>query len=147
MARAQSPVACLDDNECMDAVIECEADNDCNVICHGNNACRNSTIHCPRNGDCSVICNNNGSCREAVVRGPVDGELTVDCDGPFACIDAIFDAADSSLVNITGCAEEQSCIDIALWCPPQSNGENNCFLEGAMYCHCHSHCYYVQQTL
>jgi len=67
---------------------------------------------------------------ESIITGPINGELNVYCNGQMSCFDVVFDAAESNKVSITGCKENESCLDISLYCPPNSNRIKNCFIEG-----------------
>eukprot|EP01083_Nonionella_stella_P007129 20590_1 len=100
------------------------------VTCNGNlRACVHSEIHCHRAGNCKISCNGDTSCRWSQITGPsMNGRLNVDCDGKRACFDAILDGRLSSSLDIGGCSAFESCSDVTLYCPPNTNGYKRCFM-------------------
>eukprot|EP01084_Bolivina_argentea_P272144 463265_1 len=102
------------------------------VTCNGDlRACVNSHIHCPITGHCSISCNADTSCRSSQISGPsIQGDLSIACNGERSCFDAIFNGKTSSTLDITGCTASESCSDLTIYCPPNTNGDKHCFMEG-----------------
>ena len=104
---------------------------DFNVRCNGKyRACADSEIDCPLYGDCNIKCETDTSCRWTDIEGPSEGDLNVECNGPKSCFDAIIDGKDAWNLDIYGCMQTQSCLDLTIYCPPHSNGTTNCFIQG-----------------
>ena len=98
-------------------------------------SCANSEIACPKYGECSTVCNDRASCKESIIYGPIDNDLSINCNGVNACFSSIFDATQSSKLNITGCEQDGSCLDLAIYCPPMTttnylNYTKNCIIQG-----------------
>ena len=93
-------------------------------------SCAYSIINCPIKGDCDVSCNADTSCRWSQINGPSNGELVINCDGDKSCFDAVFDGRQSDKFQLNGCQSLESCLDLTLYCPPNSNGSKNCFIQG-----------------
>eukprot|EP01083_Nonionella_stella_P123956 373872_1 len=103
-----------------------ESPGDIIVQCNGN--CMNSNINCAFFGDCHIFC--DGNCQHSHITGPIFGDLAIDCNAEGACINGIFNGAVSSKLSITGCQSYQSCLDLTLYCPPNTDGDMHCFIEG-----------------
>eukprot|EP01084_Bolivina_argentea_P262435 443783_1 len=102
-----------------------------NIICNGNLAsCIDSQIICPINSNCTILCNTQESCKSSMITGPLNGDLSIYCNGHISCYNSIFNAAESSVLNINGCKTYKSCLDLQIYCPPNTNGHKNCNIQG-----------------
>ena len=111
-------------------------DYDFNIQCNGRyRACAASEIECPLYGDCNIKCDSDTSCRWTNIHGPLQGDLNIDCVGVKSCFDAIIDGKDSWKLDIFGCYEDESCLDLTVYCPPYSNSTTNCFIQGMLNFH------------
>ena len=103
------------------------------AVCSGKSrSCINAEFICPVTGDCTIECNADSACKGTKVKGPIDGGLNIGCNSKQSCFGGKFDAAQSSKLQISGCKATQSCIDISLYCPPNSNGLPQCVIEGML---------------
>eukprot|EP01083_Nonionella_stella_P033127 90694_1 len=65
-----------------------------------------------------------------MITGPLNGDLSIYCNGHISCYNSIFNAAESSVLNINGCKTYKSCLDLQIYCPPNTNGHKNCNIQG-----------------
>ena len=102
-----------------------------NVTCNGDErSCMNSEIHCGLNSDCYIGCHGFQSCPYANLIGPDYGSMGVGCNNLESCFDANINAAMASSLSIAGCTESRSCLDVAIYCPPNLNGVKQCHITG-----------------
>ena len=93
-------------------------------------SCISAFIKCPIFGKCSIHCNGSSSCRWIDIKGPIKKELTVNCNKYRSCFAASIDGRMASMMNVNGCMEPESCLDIALYCPSSVDNEKKCFVQG-----------------
>eukprot|EP01083_Nonionella_stella_P097595 274336_1 len=112
-------------------VITCASNEDCTVSCSDSHSCADFIINCPSHTNCNVQCNGTETCKGITVNGPIHHELSIDCGGITSCFNATFNAPHASSLTIEGCQDDQSCLDLSIYCPPRHlNGSKNCFIEG-----------------
>ena len=110
------------------------------VTCGRNNrVCDEALINCAQGMDCQIECHNKygptgadgaiRTCRDATIYGPTGYGLRVECDDNNACQIATIYGQESASLNIT-CMDISACQDINVYCPPNMNGDKNCFLTG-----------------
>ena len=105
--------------------------NQFNVNCNKNQrSCADSTINCPKHSDCTVSCKSRNSCKSALIVSPEQNDLTVNCLNDQSCLETIIDGKDSSQLHINGCSQTQSCSELSVYCPENTNGQKNCHIEG-----------------
>ncbi len=101
-----------------------------NIQCLGvYKSCINSEIVCPIGG----YCNGDTSCEYSQITGLINSNINIHCNSIRSCFGGIFNGAQSSKLNITGCTSHKSCLDVSIYCPPYSNGHKNCFVEGMCF--------------
>ncbi len=125
------------------SVLDTNINNNFNVSCSGPlKSCTNSEIHCPMDGNCFVSCNADTSCKWSQIIGPNNGNLTKNCNGSHSCSESIFNGVQSTNIDIIGCNNPQSCYDLSLYCPPNTNGHKHCHFAGIHPYICYSYiCY------
>eukprot|EP01084_Bolivina_argentea_P141555 248730_1 len=105
----------------------------CNRLSNDNNniaGCKGSIITCPENGNCDIWCGYS-SCESATILCPINGDCTLHCSHWRACIYVTIDARNSHMLSIKGCfAGTDICKNMAIWCPPNFNGQKRCFIQG-----------------
>ena len=133
-------ILCQDsENECQNlqiygSIFETNSD-DLNIECNGGyQSCLSSNIKCPATGNCNIKCSKSESCKNSSISGPINGDLVIDCTGSKSCLLSTFNAINSDELDINGCTESQSCLDLTIYCPPINNiSEPTCFVEGIYF--------------
>eukprot|EP00484_Ammonia_sp_Unknown_P028733 CAMPEP_0197045686 /NCGR_PEP_ID=MMETSP1384-20130603/21494_1 /TAXON_ID=29189 /ORGANISM="Ammonia sp." /LENGTH=662 /DNA_ID=CAMNT_0042477337 /DNA_START=31 /DNA_END=2019 /DNA_ORIENTATION=- len=102
------------------------------INCSSTIECRNSVLSCTdHTDDCSITCSSPNSCESALIYCPIDRACTVFCTATGSCKSAtIFAQKSSALQVIDGCTEDESCHDLAVWCPTATEPDTLCQLEG-----------------
>eukprot|EP01084_Bolivina_argentea_P040253 74396_1 len=62
--------------------------------------------------------------------GPNNGNLTINCNESHSCSESIFNGVQSINIYILCCNNPQSCYDLSLYCPPNTNGHKHCHFAG-----------------
>eukprot|EP01084_Bolivina_argentea_P205916 351673_1 len=121
---------CINPNPCNNTVINCSPNEDCLIECHDTNSCANSIINCPTiNGKCEIECTNTASCKQTIINSYINNEVHINCDASYSCFATTFNTQTASLLNIEGCQQDQSCLDLSIYCPSHSD-DINCVIEG-----------------
>eukprot|EP01084_Bolivina_argentea_P148047 258924_1 len=75
-------------------------------------------------------------CKRSQIIGPNNGNLTINSNGSHSCGESIFNGVQSTNnpqslnIDIIGCNNPQSCYDLSLYCPPNTNGHKHCHFAG-----------------
>ena len=104
------------------------------------NTCRYAEIHCANDMDCNIKCeeeivdesNARATCRDSQMYGPTDHEFNVICHENNACQDSTIRGYSASKMDVS-CLDAKACCDLTMYCPPNTNGNENCYLEGMPY--------------
>lgn len=117
---------CTNDNECIGLTINCQSNEDCQILCHGNNACENTKIHCPLNGYCNIECSGDKSCQDSIINSTQSiGDFSLLCKANAGANDQCnnITVLGSQLYNQTDykfdieCMDTRSCTESDISCP------------------------------
>lgn len=121
----------LPEHECANNTVSCVPSEPCFISCYASE-CTDSLIECPLSADCSIECFGENSCSRALISGPQQqrGDLAVYCLGDRACLGTTIDGSSATQLEVNGCSEFESCLDISIYAPQHRNGSKRCVVHG-----------------
>eukprot|EP01083_Nonionella_stella_P146085 459003_1 len=93
------------------------------------NACHNTTVDCIHDQDCFVSCSSANGCQNSIINCPLHQECIVLCDDIQSCKGTIINGSRSSVLGINGCIQDQSCLNLSVYCPQSVQTDPNCLFK------------------
>ena len=126
-------------NKYFNHTLLCNDDTNCTIDCNDfDNSCRNANIKCPLNGNCDITCKSGTSshglshnvCKGINITCPINGNCNISCYESSACQDAHIDARYATSVSlICGSSSPNTCSNLAIYLPPNMNGNKKAFIQ------------------
>ena len=82
-----------------------------NIFCIENNQCLNKIIQCNFETDCFIKCGNpsiSNGCYGAIINCPINHKCIIKCEGNQGCMNTVINANNSNLLNITTTSNQNS---------------------------------------